>query len=417
MHEAQLGDTVETDFSTHGDTGANTAADSTPTVTVYKNGSAVGSLTNQNATSFGTGLYRFTFAASSGNGFAANDLIEVVSTAVIGGVTSSIVLKTFKVKAWQAEVTAIKAKTDNLPAAPASTTNITAGTITTVTNLTNAPTNGDLTATMKASVTTACTASTPTAAAVTGSVGSVTGAVGSVTGAVGSVTAGVTVTTNNDKTGYGLSSSAVQAVWDALTSALTTVGSIGKLLVDNINATISSRLASASYTAPLDAAGTRTAVGLATNNLDTQLAAIAASSPPSASAIADAVCDEALSGHTTAGTVGASLADIYAAQIDLSDDEANTQDEYSVQWFKNGAPVTSGITSPTIQVIKRAGGSDLVAQDAMTQIGSTGAYKYDATDEANRISAGEAVVVQVQATIGGSTRTWRKVVSRDSAAA
>lgn len=38
--------------------------------------------------------------------------------------------------------------------APATATNITAGTITTVTNLTNAPTNGDLTATMKASVNT-----------------------------------------------------------------------------------------------------------------------------------------------------------------------------------------------------------------------------------------------------------------------
>lgn len=129
----------------------------------------------------------------------------------------------------------------------ASTTNISAGTIATVTNLTNAPTNGDLTATMKTSVTTACTASTPTAAAVTGAVGSVTGAVGSVTGNVGgnvvgsvaSVTAGVT-----------LAASAVQAIWDALTSALTTAGSVGKLLVDNINATISSRLATSSYTAP-----------------------------------------------------------------------------------------------------------------------------------------------------------------------
>lgn len=47
-----------------------------------------------------------------------------------------------------------------------------------------------------------------------------------------------------------LSAAGVQAIWDALTSALTTSGSIGKLLVDNINATISSRLASASYTAP-----------------------------------------------------------------------------------------------------------------------------------------------------------------------
>lgn len=56
--------------------------------------------------------------------------------------------------------------------------------------------------------------------------------IASVTGAVGSVTAGVTVTTNNDKTGYGLSAAAVQAVWDALTAALTTVGSIGKKLAD-----------------------------------------------------------------------------------------------------------------------------------------------------------------------------------------
>lgn len=64
------------------------------------------------------------------------------------------------------------------------------------------------------------------------------------------VTNGVTVSTNNDKTGYRLSATGIQDVWDALTSALTTASSIGKLLVDNINATISSRLASASYTAP-----------------------------------------------------------------------------------------------------------------------------------------------------------------------
>ena len=76
-----------------------------------------------------------------------------------------------------------------LPSSVASPTNITAGTITTVTNLTNAPTAGDLTATMKTSVTTAATAATPTAAAVTGAVGSVTGNVGgNVTGSVGSLT-------------------------------------------------------------------------------------------------------------------------------------------------------------------------------------------------------------------------------------
>ncbi len=52
------------------------------------------------------------------------------------------------------------------------------------------------------------------------------------------VTNGVTVTTNNDKTGYALSTAGVQAIWDALTSALTTAGSVGKLLVDNITASI-----------------------------------------------------------------------------------------------------------------------------------------------------------------------------------
>lgn len=73
------------------------------------------------------------------------------------------------------------------PATVASTTNISAGTITTVTNLTNAPTAGDFTATMKTSIGTAVAASA--VASVTGNVGgNVTGSVGSVVGAVGSVT-------------------------------------------------------------------------------------------------------------------------------------------------------------------------------------------------------------------------------------
>lgn len=119
------------------------------------------------------------------------------------------------IAAAKTDTAAIKAKTDNLPAAPASTTNITAGTITTVTNLTNAPTAGDLTSTMKTSVTTAATAATPTAAAVTGNVG------GNVTGSVGSV--------------VGLTAS-------------------------NLDATVSSRLASASYTSPPSAAAIAAAV-------------------------------------------------------------------------------------------------------------------------------------------------------------
>lgn len=96
-------------------------------------------------------------------------------------------------------------------ASPASTMELitavtTTTTATTATNLTNAPTAGDFTAAMKTSL----NAATPA----------------------------VTV---SDKTGFSLSSGGVQAIWDALTSALTTVGSIGKLLVTNIDTTISSR--------------------------------------------------------------------------------------------------------------------------------------------------------------------------------
>jgi hypothetical protein len=141
------------------------------------------------------------------------------------------------VAAVKVDTAAIKTKTDNLPAAPASTTNITAGTITTVTNLTNAPTAGDFTAAMKTSL----NAATP--ASVTGAVGSVTGAVGSVTGNVGGNVTG-------------------------------SVGSVVGLTPANLDVAVSTRLASASYTAPLTAATTRSAVGLASANLDTQLAAL-----------------------------------------------------------------------------------------------------------------------------------------------
>lgn len=72
-----------------------------------------------------------------------------------------------------------------------------------------------------------------------------------------------------DKAGFSLSSAGVHAIWDALTSALTSAGSIGKLLVDMIDATISSRLSTGSYTAPDNA--TIAAIQADTNDLQTQI--------------------------------------------------------------------------------------------------------------------------------------------------
>ena len=172
--------------------------------------------------------------------------------------------------------------------------------------------------------------------------------IASVTGAVGSVTAGVTVTTNNDKTGYGLSAAAVQAIWDALTSALTTVGSIGKRISDNLDAAITSRMATFTYTTPPTVAAIRTEmdsnstklanldatvssratpaqvnteadtaladVGLTTTitgRIDaatsTRLATAGYTVPPTAAANADAIWDETLSDHLTSGTTGNAL--------------------------------------------------------------------------------------------------------------
>jgi hypothetical protein len=146
-----------------------------------------------------------------------------------------------------------------LPATVASTTNITAGTITTVTNLTNAPTSGDFTATMKTSL----NAATPA----------------------------VTV---SDKTGFSLSSAGVQAIWDALTSALSTASSIGKLLVDNVNATITSRLASGTVASDV------TAIKAKTDNLPAAPAAV--SDIPTATQNADALLKRDMSAVTGEAT-------------------------------------------------------------------------------------------------------------------
>lgn len=91
-----------------------------------------------------------------------------------------------------------------------------------------------------------------------------------------------------------------QAVWDALTSALTTVGSIGKMLVTNVDAATSTRLAAADYVAPENA--DIAAIKAKTDNLPASPAAT--SDIPSAATIAQAVWDALTSVLTTAGSIG-----------------------------------------------------------------------------------------------------------------
>lgn len=95
--------------------------------------------------------------------------------------------------------------------------------------------------------------------------------------------------------------------------------------------------------------------------------------------------------------------DVYTAKAWMVDDNTGTTDRWIVAWYKNGAPVTTGITVPTIQIVKASDGTNLLAATAMTQIGSTGSYKYDS---ASRVVDGAAYLVVLVATIASATRTW-----------
>lgn len=140
-----------------------------------------------------------------------------------------------------------------------------------------------------------------------------------------------------DKSGFDLSGAGIQAIWDRATSLLTTSGSIGKLLVDRgadiatiltrTDVATSTRLASASYTAPDNA--TITAIA---GYVDTEVAAIKTNTDKLGTAMeldgavyrfttnaleqaptgggggsAAAIWDEPIAGHLTPGSTGAKL--------------------------------------------------------------------------------------------------------------
>jgi hypothetical protein len=86
---------------------------------------------------------------------AATTVTTAFTSTFTGNLTGSVGSVTSSVNVGQlAGQTVTAAAGVTFPTSVASPTNITAGTITTVTNLTNAPTSGDLTSTMKASVNT-----------------------------------------------------------------------------------------------------------------------------------------------------------------------------------------------------------------------------------------------------------------------
>jgi hypothetical protein len=169
----------------------------------------------------------------------------------------------------------------------------------------------------------------------TGSVGSVTGSVasvsgsigGNVNGSVGSVVGNVggnVVGSVGSVSGTVGSISNVSNIWDYLTSNILTTNSIGLLLKTNVDATISSRLASSSYTAAptvsqiwqatLPGSFTTGQAGfIVGSNLDTnvgsRMATFTYTAPPTTTAITSAIWNQVRAtanggGIPAAGTFG-----------------------------------------------------------------------------------------------------------------
>lgn len=165
------------------------------------------------------------------------------------------------------------------------------------------------------------------------------------------------------------------AVWDEDATGHQTQGSFGQVIGDsgadadsiwalantNLDATVSSRLASASYAAPLDAAGTRTAIGLASANLDTQLSTI------------DTVVDSILVDTAEIGAAGAGLTAVpwnasWDAEVQSEVDDALVAQR--LDELLNADSDIDGAAPPTV-------GS--VFHELMTK--TTGSFTYDQTTD------------------------------------
>ena len=112
----------------------------------------------------------------------------------------------------------------------------------------------------------------------------------------------VETTTNSDKTGY-------------ISSTKTTLDALNDIAATDI-------VSGGAITTSGGAVSNVTLVATTTTNTDMRGTDGAyTGTPPTAAAIADAVLDEALSGHTTAGTLGKAVADIEADTNELQSDD------------------------------------------------------------------------------------------------
>lgn len=182
----------------------------------------------------------------------------------------------------------------------------------------------------------------------------------------------------------------VQAIWDKATTALTTVGSIGKRIADYLDASVSSRLASASYSAPVSAADVRAEMDANSTKLahldadvSTRLATAGYTAPPTVSAIRAEIdanstkLDAAVSTRLASGSYvapdNAGVAAIKAKTDNLPADPAGASDipspadidtELSTSHGSGQWDAVSALTAAAVRAEMDANSSKLAQLDA-----------------------------------------------------
>jgi hypothetical protein len=218
--------------------------------------------------------------------------------------------------------TANAAAAITFPTTIASTTNITAGTITTVTNLTNAPTNGDFTTTMKTSIANSAVAS------VTGNVG------GNVTGSVGSIV----------------------DVWNHDTRSLTTFGTLLTDIVNGVWGAASRTLTAFGFTVSSSSDSNITAIKAKTDNLPADPAGLAALAAAHGSGAWTTATGFAVPGDAMSLTVPTGNALVNSITTAVSNQI--TTDHGNGSYLRNTEPPTTAEIADKYLGRNIAGGSD-----------------------------------------------------------
>jgi hypothetical protein len=105
--------------------------------------------------------------------------------------------------------------------------------------------------------------------------------------------------------------------------------------------------------------------------------------------------------------------DIYFANIRCVKDTTSNRDEYTVQWYKNDQPVSSGdLTTPAFSVYDTSDGSALV-QHQLLNYASTNLGVVRHNETANVTASGEPYLVIASGVIDSALRDWNHIIGID----